>query len=221
MDRKRGADCRLPRHGAAEHPAPREEVTARFSRQQILDAAERRRRIVGDQRVFRKRVERGQHGCVERQRRARALCENLGTRRLPAGLARSRHAPTHCPYQPEPGQPAKAVVLIEDNGPIHTSKLSLAARAHWLTVEWLPKFAPELNDVEVVWHDLKAHHLAHQTFADPDALNQAIHHAVKALNSERMALPLARPRISPRKRATAPRTVRVMRPESRVLLSVT
>ena len=100
---------------------------------------------------------------------------------------------------PEPGQPAKAVVLIEDNGPFHTSKLSLAAlaaRAHWLTVEWLPKFAPELNDVEVVWHDLKAHHLAHQTFADPDALNQAIHHAVEALNTERMALPLARPQIS-------------------------
>ena len=58
-------------------------------------------------------------------------------------------------------------MLVEDNGPIHTSKLSraaLAARAHWLTVEWLPKYAPELNDIEPVWRDLKAHHLAHQTF---------------------------------------------------------
>ena len=39
---------------------------------------------------------------------------------------------------PRPGQPAKPVVLVEDNGPIHTSKLSmaaLAARSHWLTVE--------------------------------------------------------------------------------------
>jgi len=64
------------------------------------------------------------------------------------------------------------VVLVEDNGPIHTSNLSLAAlaaRAHWLTVEWLPKYAPELNDIEPVWRDLKAHHLAHQTFADLDA----------------------------------------------------
>jgi transposase len=79
-------------------------------------------------------------------------------------------------YGPKPGQPAKPVVLVEDNGPIHTSKLSLAAlaaRAHWLTVEWLPKYAPELNDIEVVWRDLKAHHLAHHTFADPDALDQA------------------------------------------------
>jgi len=67
-------------------------------------------------------------------------------------------------YGPVPGKPTK---LVEDNGPIHTSKLSLAAlaaRAHWLTVEWLPKHAPELNDIEAVWQDLKAHHLAHQTF---------------------------------------------------------
>lgn len=65
-------------------------------------------------------------------------------------------------YGPKPGTPAKPVVLVEDNGPIHVSKLSLAAlaaRSHWLTVEWLPKYAPELNDIEVVWHDLKAHHL--------------------------------------------------------------
>ena len=49
-------------------------------------------------------------------------------------------------YGPKPGQPTTPVVLVEDNGPIHTSKLSLAAlaaRAHWLTVEWLPKYAPE------------------------------------------------------------------------------
>ena len=88
-------------------------------------------------------------------------------------------------YGPRPGQPIKPVVLVEDNGPIHTSKLSLAAlaaRAHWLTVEWLPKYAPELNDIEPVWRDLKAHHLAHQTFADPDALDQEIHQAVAALN---------------------------------------
>jgi len=98
-------------------------------------------------------------------------------------------------YGPRPGQPAKPVVLVEDNGPIHTSKLSLAAlaaRAHWLTVEWLPKYAPERNDIEVVWHDLKANHLAHQTFDDTDELDRAIHQAVDELNAERMPLPLAR-----------------------------
>ena len=48
-------------------------------------------------------------------------------------------------HGPKPGQTARPVVLVEDNGPIHTSKLSLAAlasRAHWLTVEWLPNTHP-------------------------------------------------------------------------------
>lgn len=102
-------------------------------------------------------------------------------------------------YGPQPGRQAKPVVLVEDNGPIHTSKRSLAAlaaRAHWLTVEWLPKYAPELNDIEVVWHHLKAYHLAHQTFTDAAALDQTIHAAVTDLNRERMRDPLAKPRIS-------------------------
>jgi hypothetical protein len=29
----------------------------------------------------------------------------------------------------------------------------LTERAHWLTVEWLPKYAPEMNDIEIVWGD--------------------------------------------------------------------
>jgi hypothetical protein len=40
------------------------------------------------------------------------------------------------------------------------------------------------------------HHLAHQTFADTDALDRAIHHAIDELNAERMVLPLANLRIS-------------------------
>ena len=102
-------------------------------------------------------------------------------------------------YGPQPGRCAMPVVLVEDNGPIHTSKLSraaLAARAHWLRVEWLPKYAPELNDIETVWRDLKAHHLAHMTFDDVEDLNQEILNAVQALNTQRMSVPLARSRIS-------------------------
>jgi transposase len=84
-------------------------------------------------------------------------------------------------------------------GPIHNSKRSLAAlaaRAHWLTVEWLRKYAPELNDIEPVWRDLKAHHLAHQTFTDAIALDHAIHDAVTNLNRERIPDPLAKLGIS-------------------------
>jgi hypothetical protein len=72
-------------------------------------------------------------------------------------------------YGPMPGRASKPVVPVEDNGPIHVSKVSraaLAARAQWLTVERLPKYTPELNDIEVVWHDLEAYQLAHKTFTD-------------------------------------------------------
>ena len=104
-----------------------------------------------------------------------------------------------CLYGPKPGLPIKPVVIVLDNGPIHASKATataLAARAHWLTVEWLPKYTPELNDIEVVWHDLKAHHLAHHTFTDAEALDRAIHAAVTTLNSERNVDPLVKQRIS-------------------------
>ena len=87
------------------------------------------------------------------------------------------------------------MVAVLDNGPIHTRKLTtcaLAARP-WLTLEWLPKYAPELNDpgsrpgqaIERCWRDLKQHFLANRTFADPDALERAIPNAVARLNCER------------------------------------
>ena len=102
-------------------------------------------------------------------------------------------------YGPKPAAPIEPVVIVLDNGPVHTSKASraaLAARAHWLTVEWLPNYTPELNDIEVVWGNLKARHLAHRTFADPDHLETAIHHAVTALNAQRNGDLLGSQRIS-------------------------
>ena len=97
-------------------------------------------------------------------------------------------------YGPKLGRMLKPIVLVLDTGPIHTSKATRAAlveRADWLRVEWLPKYAPELNDIEGLWRDLKRHHLAHQTFAGPDDLDQAIHDAVRKLNTERSHHPLA------------------------------
>lgn len=103
-------------------------------------------------------------------------------------------------YGPAPDRdPQRPVVLVLDNGPIHTSKATraaLAARQHWLTVEWLPKYAPELNDIEEVWRDLKRHHLAHQTFLNADHLDGAIHNAVESLNKERNRDPLDSQRIA-------------------------
>jgi transposase len=90
-------------------------------------------------------------------------------------------------YAPRPERPLRPVHLVLDNGPIHTSKLSRAAleRRSWLTIEWLPKYAPELNDIERSWRDLKRHFLAHRTFRSLDELDAAVARAVDQLNRER------------------------------------
>jgi hypothetical protein len=94
-------------------------------------------------------------------------------------------------YGPRPSSQTKPAVLVLDNGKVHTSKLTTAALAArpWLTVEWLPRYAPELNDIERAWRDLKLHHLAHMTFSDIDHLDQTIHSAVAEMNRERMPAP--------------------------------
>src|SRR5689334_1113745 len=92
-------------------------------------------------------------------------------------------------YAPRPGRTSRPVVLALDNGPIHTSRATRKALAErpWLAVEWLPKYAPELNDIERPWRDLKRHYLAHRTFRGAADLDAAIHDAVAALNRERRA----------------------------------
>jgi transposase len=52
----------------------------------------------------------------------------------------------------------KEMYLVLDNGPAHTSKLSLAAlaeRAAWLHVIWLARYSPEQNPKEREWKVLK------------------------------------------------------------------
>src|SRR5829696_10186610 len=85
----------------------------------------------------------------------------------------------------------RPLVAVLDNGPIHTSKLTTKALAQrpWLTLEWLPKYAPELNDIERCWRDLKQHQLANRTFADLDALERTIPNAVAHFNYERQTYP--------------------------------
>src|SRR4051812_48937809 len=81
----------------------------------------------------------------------------------------------------------RPLVAVLDNGPIHRSKLTTKALAQrpWLTLEWLPKYAPELNHIERCWRDLKQHQLANRTFADADVLEHAIPDAIARLNHER------------------------------------
>jgi transposase InsO family protein len=91
-------------------------------------------------------------------------------------------------YGPESRLAPVPVVLVLDNGPIHTSKATTAALAErgWLSVEWLAKYAPELNAIERDWRHLKRHFLANRTFTDVDALDRSIHQAVSEINRERV-----------------------------------
>ena len=102
-------------------------------------------------------------------------------------------------YGPRPGAACTPVAIVLDNGPIHASKATraaLAKREHWLTPEWMAKYAPELNDIEREWKTLKAHHLAHKTFKDRDDLKNTIDTHIQAINSARKSQPLAGQRIS-------------------------
>jgi transposase len=86
---------------------------------------------------------------------------------------------------------ARPLIAVLDNGAIHRSKLTTRALAKrpWLTLEWLPKYAPELNDIERCWRDLKQHQIANRTSADAGDLNRAIHNAVNRPNHERQPHP--------------------------------
>ncbi len=70
---------------------------------------------------------------------------------------------------------------------VRTSRATRAAPAErpWITVEWLPRYAPEPNRIERTWRDLRRRHLAHHTFQDAAHPTCAIRAAVKQLNKRR------------------------------------
>ncbi len=54
--------------------------------------------------------------------------------------------------------PGKVLLVWDGLGAHHSrqTKIHLAKQKHWLEVEWLPAYAPELNPVEYLWNSLKA-----------------------------------------------------------------
>ena len=119
------------------------------------------------------------------------IAEAFGVREDPVRLWRSdfmRGGVDELKASGAPGlEPVKSETALRVVTPL--LEAPVASRLNWTN-------SPELNDIEVVWHDLKAFHLAHQTFTDTAALDRAIHTAAHDLNIERMVDPLADPRIS-------------------------
>lgn len=82
------------------------------------------------------------------------------------------------------------VALIWDRLPAHRSKQVaqyIQSQKHWLTVHWLPPYAPELNPVEDVWANLEANELAN--FA-PDDLGPIVRQIRKGVRRIRRRIDL-------------------------------
>lgn len=86
----------------------------------------------------------------------------------------------------------RPVIMVLDHDTSHVSGISrqgLAERAGWLRVEWLPLYAPELNEIERDWRRLKQHYLANQSFQGLADLERRVHGAIDAINRSRCANP--------------------------------
>ncbi|MEM9777012.1 MAG: IS630 family transposase [Chloroflexota bacterium] len=75
-------------------------------------------------------------------------------------------------------------VIVQDNGPVHTSKQVKAKWAEWeaqgLYFFFLPKYCSEMNPIETEWHQLKTHELRGQMFEDELDLAYAVMDGVNA-----------------------------------------
>jgi hypothetical protein len=74
------------------------------------------------------------------------------------------------------------VVLVWDGLSSHWSykmRAHLAAQRHWLTVERLPAYAPELNPVEYLWANLKGTELANFTGDTVAEVADQAHHGIQ------------------------------------------
>ncbi len=71
----------------------------------------------------------------------------------------------------------KKLILIIDNLRVHKAKLVskyLATQKRWLTVEYLPPYAPELNPVEYVWSSRKHKEFGNAVIVDLRTLDRRI-----------------------------------------------
>ncbi len=67
-------------------------------------------------------------------------------------------------------QTGRLTVVVQDNGPLHLSKVVQQQWGRWqekgLFIFFLPKYCSEMNPIEGQWHQLKTHELAERMFED-------------------------------------------------------
>jgi transposase len=68
--------------------------------------------------------------------------------------------------------------IILDNYAVHRSKVVKAAAPvlaqAGVTCSFLPPYSPELSQIEPLWHQVKYHDLTQRSFADAQALQDAV-----------------------------------------------
>ena len=75
-------------------------------------------------------------------------------------------------------------ILIWDGLPAHKSRIMkdyIQTQKHWLTVESLPGYAPDLNPVETLWGNIKGQELANRCADNLDELDVAISNGMKRI----------------------------------------
>lgn len=75
-------------------------------------------------------------------------------------------------------QTGRLTVIVQDNGSLHTSRLTQQQWQRWqqqgLFLFFLPPYCSEMNRIEEQWHQLKTHEIAGQMFEDEYDLAVAI-----------------------------------------------
>jgi len=80
----------------------------------------------------------------------------------------------------------RRVILLWDRLPGHKAKITqeyLSTQRSWLSLEWLPAYAPELNPVEQVWGHSKGTALANQNVEDLDDVADALRRGLRSVTS--------------------------------------
>lgn len=81
-------------------------------------------------------------------------------------------------------------ILLWDGLPAHRSQMMTAyllTQQHWLAVERLPAYAPELNPVELLWSSLKGSEFANRPESTVEALEAAAHSGVNRVRHQQLA----------------------------------
>jgi hypothetical protein len=75
-------------------------------------------------------------------------------------------------------QTGQITVMVQDNGPVHTSHAAQAEWSNWqqqgLFLFMLPKYCSEMNEIETEWLQLKTHEIAGQMFDSEYDLAMAV-----------------------------------------------